>query len=97
MRSKSAPPQLQRTLEEVQEGIQDVLRLQRWRTAVQKKNDTDELNLEDGVSDNTKQSFYSTLDEIFSFLGSNLENTVMFFTCFPRLFWKNLIMINYMT
>ena len=69
MRSMSAPPQLQRSLEAVQEGIQDVLRLQRWRTAVQRKS---VLGVPD-EKDGSKETFFSTLDEIFTFIGSDPE------------------------
>ena len=69
-RSLSAPSKLDRSAS-VEQGIQDVLRLQRWRTAVQRKHSQSDDT--DAPRDST---FVSTIDDIFAFIGSDPEKAV---------------------
>ncbi|XP_048583049.1 probable E3 ubiquitin-protein ligase HECTD4 isoform X2 [Nematostella vectensis] len=68
IRSLSAPDQLHKSIS-VQEGIPDLLRLQRWRTAIQKKTHPFPVNEQyHGEEDRT---FVATINEIFAFIGSD--------------------------
>lgn len=71
-RSLSAPSKLDRSTS-VQQGIQDVLRLQRWRTAVQRKH---HLSASEESEPQEKKTFVATVDEIFTFIGSDPEKAV---------------------
>ena len=71
-RSLSAPSKLDRSAS-VQQGIQDVLRLQRWRTAVQRKH---HLSASEESEPQEKKTFVATVDEIFTFIGSDPEKAV---------------------
>jgi hypothetical protein len=73
-RSFSAPSQLHRSMS-VLEGAQDLRRLQRWRTAVQKKKRS--LNLATPPDDKGDQmDFVSIIDDIFAFIGSDPDKAV---------------------
>jgi len=70
----SAPSQLHRSVS-VEEGAKDLRRLQRWRTAVQKKNNSL------GVTSHRKLGRHSMdygtiVDDIFAFIGTDCDKAV---------------------
>lgn len=73
-RSLSAPSHLHRSLS-LQEGAKDLRRLQRWRTAVQKKNNL--LSQTSHPEGGRRSMDYGTIvDDIFAFIGSDSDNAV---------------------
>lgn len=68
-RSHSAPSQLHRSMS-VREGAQDLRRLQRWRTAIQKKKQLQDVGSKSDTNDDNLE-FVSIMDDIFAFIGSD--------------------------
>lgn len=73
-RSFSAPSQLHRSMS-VGEGAQDLRRLQRWRTAIQKKKQLQDVGSKPDTKEDNME-FVSIMDDIFTFIGSDPDKEV---------------------
>ncbi|XP_031557373.1 probable E3 ubiquitin-protein ligase HECTD4, partial [Actinia tenebrosa] len=75
-RSFSAPTQLHRSMS-VREGAQDLRRLQRWRTAIQKKKQTHDVGSKPDTNEDNME-LVSIMDDIFAFIGSDPDKEVSY-------------------